>query len=150
MSIVKEFREFAMKGNVIDLAVWVIIWAAFGKIVTSIVEDMIMPIIAKTLWNIDFSNMYYAFNNPAITAWMSLADAKKVWPVIAYWNFLTILVNFLIVAFCIFLVVKALNHAKTRVVKTKKWDVVVEEVALTKDQQLLQDIRDALISKNSR
>lgn len=147
MSIVKEFREFAMKWNVIDLAVWVIIWAAFGKIVTSLVEDLIMPIIAKTIWNIDFSNLYYTFWNPAITNWMALADAKKLGPVIAYWNFLTILVNFLIVWFCIFLVVKALNHAKTKVVKAPKEEVIV---ALTKDQELLQEIRDALVSKTHR
>ncbi len=109
--MLKEFKEFAMKGNVIDLAVGVIIGAAFGKIVASIVEDILMPPIGKIAGNLDFSNLYIPLSEK-ITAGMSLADAKKLGPVIAYGNFLTILINFLIVAFCIFLVVKAINTLK--------------------------------------
>ncbi|MGZ5005480.1 MAG: large conductance mechanosensitive channel protein MscL [Chthoniobacterales bacterium] len=107
----KEFKEFAVKGNAIDLAVGVIIGAAFGKIVTSIVEDLIMPPIGKAVGNLDFSNLYIPLSDK-ITAGMSLAEAKKAGPVLAYGNFLSITINFLIVAFCIFLVVKAINKMK--------------------------------------
>ena len=104
MSMIKEFKEFAMKGNVVDLAVGVIIGTAFGKIVTSLVEDVIMPIIGKITGGLDFSNMYYNFGNPAVIG--ALTDAKKLGAVIAWGNFITIVLNFIIVAFCIFLVVK--------------------------------------------
>ncbi|MGZ5003039.1 MAG: large conductance mechanosensitive channel protein MscL [Chthoniobacterales bacterium] len=107
----KEFKEFAVKGNAIDLAVGVIIGAAFGKIVTSIVEDLIMPPIGKAVGNLDFSNLYIPLSDK-ITAGMSLAEAKKAGPVLAYGNFLSITINFAIVAFCIFLVVKAINKMK--------------------------------------
>lgn len=102
--MIKEFKEFAMKGNVVDLAVGVIIGTAFGKIVTSLVEDVIMPIIGKITGGLDFSNMYYNFGNPAVIG--TLSDAKKLGAVIAWGNFVTIVLNFIIVAFCIFLVVK--------------------------------------------
>lgn len=138
MSVVKEFKEFAMKGNVVDLAVGVIIGAAFGKIVTSLVEDILMPIIGKLTGGLDFSNMYYAFGNPAVTG--SLADAKKLGAVIAYGNFITILVNFIIVAFCIFLVVKAIAKA------TPKKKAEAAPVGPT-DVELLGEIRDLLKKK---
>src|SRR5258708_2799865 len=107
----KEFREFAVKGNAIDLAVGVIIGAAFGKIVTSIVEDILMPPLGRVVGNLDFSNMYLPLSDK-ITPGMSLADAKKIGAVLAYGNFITIMINFIIVAFCIFLVVKAMNKLK--------------------------------------
>jgi large conductance mechanosensitive channel len=107
----KEFKEFAVKGNAIDLAVGVIIGAAFGKIVTSIVEDLIMPPLGKIVGNLDFTNMYLPLTDKVPTG-LSLADAKKAGPVLAYGNFLTVTLNFIIVAFCIFLVVKALNKMK--------------------------------------
>jgi large conductance mechanosensitive channel len=107
----KEFKEFAVKGNAIDLAVGVIIGAAFGKIVTSIVEDLIMPPIGKIVGNLDFTNMYLPLSDKVATG-LSLADAKKAGPVFAYGNFLTVTINFIIVAFCIFLVVKAMNKMK--------------------------------------
>jgi len=108
----KEFKEFAVKGNAIDLAVGVIIGAAFGKIVTSIVEDLLMPLVGKIVGNLDFTNLYLPLSEK-ITPGMSLADVKKAGlPVFAYGNFLTIMLNFIIVAFCIFLVVKALNKMK--------------------------------------
>src|SRR4051794_22542986 len=107
----KEFKEFAVKGNAIDLAVGVIIGAAFGKIVSSMVEDLIMPPIGKVIGNLDFSNLYLALSDK-ITPGMSLADAKKVGPVFAYGNFLTVTFNFMIVAFCIFLMVRAINKMK--------------------------------------
>jgi len=107
----KEFKEFAVKGNAIDLAVGVIIGAAFGKIVTSIVEDLLMPPIGRAVGNLDFSNLYVPLSDK-VTPGLSLAEAKKLGPVLAYGNFITITINFVIVAFCIFLVVKMINKMK--------------------------------------
>ena len=107
----KEFKEFAVKGNAIDLAVGVIIGAAFGKIVSSIVEDLIMPPIGRVLGNLDFSNMYVPLSDK-VTPGLSLADARKLGPVFAYGNFITITINFAIIAFCIFLLVKMINKMK--------------------------------------
>ena len=109
--MLKEFKEFAMKGNVVDLAVAVIIGAAFGRIVTSLVEDIIMPIIGKLTGGLDFSNLYLPLSDK-VTAGLGLADARKLGAVLAWGNFVTIVINFLIIAFCIFLVVKALNSMK--------------------------------------
>jgi large conductance mechanosensitive channel len=107
----KEFKEFAVKGNAIDLAVGVIIGAAFGKIVTSIVEDLLMPPIGRAVGNLDFSNLYVPLSDK-VQPGLSLADARKAGPVFAYGNFMTVTINFLIVAFCIFLVVRAINKLK--------------------------------------
>jgi large conductance mechanosensitive channel len=107
----KEFKEFAVKGNAIDLAVGVIIGAALGKIVTSVVEDLLMPPIGRVAGNLDFSNLYIRLSDK-ITPGLPLAEARKLGPVFAYGNFITITINFLIVAFCIFLVVKAINRMK--------------------------------------
>jgi len=107
----KEFKEFAVKGNAIDLAVGVIIGAAFGKIVTSIVEDLLMPPIGRAVGNLDFSNLYVPLSDK-VTPGLSLAEAKKLGPVFAYGNFITTTINFVIVAFCIFLVVKMINKMK--------------------------------------
>ena len=109
--MLKEFKEFAMKGNVVDLAVAVIIGAAFGRIVTSLVEDIIMPVIGKLTGGLDFSNLYLPLSDK-VTAGLGLADARKLGAVLAWGNFVTIVINFLIIAFCIFLVVKALNSMK--------------------------------------
>jgi large conductance mechanosensitive channel len=107
----KEFKEFAVKGNAIDLAVGVIIGAAFGKIVSSVVEDLLMPPIGRLVGNLDFSNLYVPLSDK-ITPGLPLAEAKKLGPVFAYGSFITIAINFLIVAFCIFLVVKGINKLK--------------------------------------
>lgn len=139
MSVLKEFRDFAMKGNVVDLAVGVIIGSAFGKIVSSLVEDIIMPIIGKITGGVDFSNMYYAFGNPGVTG--ALADAKKVGAVLAWGNFLTITLNFIIIAFCIFMIVKAMNKA------VKKKPAEAPLPAGPSDIELLTEIRDLLKKK---
>ena len=107
----KEFKEFAVKGNDIDLAVGVIIGVAFGKIVSSIVEDVLMPPIGRVVGNLDFSNLYVPLSDK-VTPGLSLAEAKKLGPVFAYGNFITIAINFVIVAFCIFLLVKGINKLK--------------------------------------
>ncbi|MBV9617654.1 MAG: large conductance mechanosensitive channel protein MscL [Verrucomicrobia bacterium] len=119
----KEFKEFAVKGNAIDLAVGVIIGAAFGKIVSSIVEDLLMPPVGRLVGNLDFSNLYIPLSDK-VTPGLSLAEAKKLGPVFAYGNFISISINFLIVAFCIFLVVKGINRLKK---PSPKADPVVKD-----------------------
>lgn len=145
MKIFKEFKEFAIKGNVVDLAVAVIIGAAFGKIVTSIVEDLVMPVIWWLIWDIDFSNIYYAFGNPKIIDGMTLAEAKKAGAVLAYGNFLTIVINFIIVTIAIFIVVKILNSAKDKMVKQE--EKKEEKPKWPTQEELLAEIRDLLKKK---
>ena len=136
----KEFREFAMKGNVVDLAVGVIIGAAFGAIVTSLVGDVIMPVIGAITGGLDFSN-YYTGLSTAVTA-TNLADAKKQGAVLAWGSFLTVTLNFLIVAFVLFIVIRLINQ-----LKRKDEAKPAEPPAPTKDQELLTEIRDLLKAK---
>src|SRR5437868_10453954 len=110
--MLKEFREFAMKGNVVDLAVGVIIGAAFGAIVTSLVGDVIMPIIGAITGGLDFSN-YFTPLAKSVTA-NNLADAKKQGAVLAWGNFLTLTINFLIVDFVLFIGIRAINQFKRK------------------------------------
>ncbi len=138
MSIVNEFKEFINKGNVVDLAVGVIIGAAFGKVVSSVVEDIVMPPIGRVLGNFDFSNLYLPLNDK-VAPGLALAEAKKLGPVLAYGNFITVVINFLIIGFCIFLIVKALNKMKRR--EESKPAKVAEVPA---DVMLLTEIRDLL------
>jgi large conductance mechanosensitive channel len=114
--MLKEFRDFAMKGNVVDLAVAVIIGAAFGKIVDSLVGDIIMPIIGAITGGLDFSNYYLSLSSK-VQAGLAYVDAKKAGAVLGWGQFLTFVVNFLIVAFVLFLVVQAMNRMKATVVK---------------------------------
>ena len=132
-----EFREFAMKGNVVDLAVGVIIGAAFGAIVTSLVGDVIMPIIGAATGGLDFSN-YYIPLSKAVTA-TNLADAKKQGAVLAYGSFLTLTINFIIVAFVLFLVIRAMNT-----LKRKEESKPVEPPKPSAEVMLLTEIRDLL------
>jgi large conductance mechanosensitive channel len=135
LGILKEFKEFAMRGNVVDLAVGVIIGAAFGKIVTSLVADIFTPIIGVLTGGADFKNKFISLD-PAKTKGIEvLADAQKAGPVLAYGNFLTNIVDFIIVAFCIFLLVKLMN-------KLKQAPPPVAE--LTTQEKLLIEIRDLL------
>ncbi|MEQ1516614.1 MAG: large conductance mechanosensitive channel protein MscL [Usitatibacteraceae bacterium] len=138
MSMMSEFKEFALKGNVMDLAVGVIIGGAFGKIVDSVVGDLIMPIVGKVLGNINFSDMFVALKEiPAGTA-MTLEAVKKAGvPVFAYGNFITIVLNFAILAFIIFLMVKQMN-------KLKKAEPPAPPAPTPEDVLLLREIRDAL------
>jgi large conductance mechanosensitive channel len=110
--MLKEFREFAMKGNVVDLAIGVIIGAAFGRIVESLVGDIFMPIIGAVTGGLDFSNYFVALSK-AVTA-NSLVEAKKQGAVIAWGNFFTVAINFMIIAWVLFLLVKAINQVKRR------------------------------------
>lgn len=110
--MLKEFREFAMKGNVVDLAVGVIIGAAFGAIVNSLVGDIIMPLIGAATGGLDFSNYFVALSSK-VTA-TNLADAKKQGAVLAYGNFITLTLNFLIIAFVLFIIIRLMNKLKRR------------------------------------
>ena len=110
--MLNEFREFAMKGNVVDLAVGIIIGAAFGAIVTSLVGDIVMPIIGAITGGLDFSN-YFTPLSKAVTA-NNLADAKKQGAVLAWGNFLTLTINFIIIAFVLFIVIRLMNQLKRR------------------------------------
>lgn len=113
MSILQEFKEFAVKGNVMDLAVGVIIGAAFGKITTSLVDDIIMPVISAIIGDIDFSNMLIPLGEvPAGTAMTYAALKEAGVPVLAYGNFITILINFIILAFIVFMLVKGMNKMR--------------------------------------
>jgi large conductance mechanosensitive channel len=137
LQMLKEFREFAMKGNVVDLAVGVIIGAAFGAIVTSLVGDIIMPIIGSITGGLDFSN-YYTGLSKAVTA-SNLVDAKKQGAVLAWGNFLTLTINFLIIAFVLFLVIRAMNT-----LKRKDEAAPAAPPKPTREEELLTEIRDLL------
>ncbi len=113
MSFLSEFKEFATKGNVMDLAVGVIIGAAFGKIVSSVVEDLIMPVVGRVVGKVDFSNLYVPLASIPEGVPNTLVELKKAGiPVLAYGNFITILINFIILAFIIFVIVKQMNRLK--------------------------------------
>jgi large conductance mechanosensitive channel len=134
MSMMQEFKQFAMKGNVIDLAVGVIIGGAFGKIVDSLVQDIIMPPIGKLFGGLDFSSYYLPLNGQSTG--LSLAEAKKAGAVLAYGNFLTVALNFLILAFIIFQLVRFMNRLKPV--------SPPQVVATPEDVLLLREIRDSL------
>lgn len=138
--MLKEFRDFAMRGNVVDLAVGVIIGAAFGAIVTSMVGDIIMPIIGAVTGGLDFSNYFIPLSSKVNA--LNLVDAKKQGAVLAYGSFLTLVLNFLIVAVVLFLVIRGMNQLKKKEVEAPK-----PPPAPTKDQELLTEIRDLLKTK---
>ena len=133
--MLNDFKAFAMRGNVVDLAVGVIIGAAFGAIVTSLVGDIIMPIIGAITGGLDFTN-YFTPLSKAVTA-SNLADAKKQGAVLAWGNFLTLTLNFMIIAFALFMVIRAMNKLIAK-------EPPPPAPKLTIDQQLLTEIRDAL------
>ncbi|MDE2599269.1 MAG: large conductance mechanosensitive channel protein MscL [Rhodocyclaceae bacterium] len=140
MSIVSEFKEFAVKGNVIDLAVGVIIGGAFGKIVDSVVGDLIMPVVGRVTGGLDFSNYFIALQDIPPGVPMVLAEVKKAGvPVIAYGNFLTIAINFIILAFIIFMMIKQINRLKRETPAAPEAPPPTPE-----DITLLREIRDSL------
>ena len=150
MKMIQEFKAFAMRGNVVDLAVGVIIGAAFGKIVSALVDDVIMPPVGKIIGNLDFTNLYVPLSKKIVEAQMAgsatnadyilpLADAKKLGPVFAWGDFATVTLNFVIVAFCIFLMIKLMNKL------VKKEEAVTPP---TPTEQLLTEIRDLLKNRS--
>jgi len=134
MGFASEFKAFAMKGNVVDLAVGVIISAAFGKIVDSIVSDLIMPLVGKLFGGLDFSNYFIPMAGQTAT---NLADARKAGAVFAYGNFITVAINFVILAFIIFLMIKQINRLKGD-------SPAAAPPPPPEDVVLLREIRDAL------
>jgi large conductance mechanosensitive channel len=155
ITILQEFKEFALRGNVVDLAVGVIIGAAFGKIVSALVADVIMPPIAGLVGNIDFTNLYFPLSEKVrqaqivyetapttIGQHLPLDLAQKAGPVLAWGDFSTITLNFIIVAFCIFLMVKGVNALKRN--EEAKPTLPPEPTA---QEKLLAEIRDLLKSR---
>ena len=136
MSFASEFKEFALKGNVVDLAVGVIIGGAFGKIVDSLVNDIIMPIVGRIFGGFDFSNYFLPLSGQTAN---NLADAKKAGAVLAYGDFLTVLINFLVLALIIFIMVKQINRLK----RTEP-PPPPAPAAEPEDIKLLRQIRDSL------
>lgn len=141
MGMIQEFKEFAIKGNVVDLAVGVIIGAAFGKIVDAVVSDLIMPVVGMVFGKLDFSSMYVLLGKVPSGTDMSLDALKKAGvPVFAYGHFLTIVLNFLILAFIIFLMVKEINRLKRKNAEP----AAAAPAAPPEDIVLLREIRDSL------
>lgn len=141
MSILSEFKEFAVKGNVMDLAVGVIIGAAFGKIVGSLVDDIIMPIVSTIFGGLDFSNYFIPLAGQTETV---LVEAKKAGAVLAYGNFATILLNFIILAFIIFMMVKQMNRLRRMAEKPAEPAAPAAPAPTPEDIVLLREIRDSL------
>ena len=141
MGFIKEFKEFAMKGNVMDMAVGVIIGGAFGKIISSLVDDIIMPLIGTVTGGIDFTNKYIALSDKIVDG-MSFEKAKEVGAVFAYGQFLQNIVDFIIVALCIFVMLKAIN----KLARKKKEEEAAAPAGPT-TEELLTDIRDLLKNK---
>jgi large conductance mechanosensitive channel len=143
MSLIKEFKEFAMRGNVVDMAVGIIIGAAFGKIVTSVVNDIIMPPIGKAMGGVNFADLFISLDSAKTQGITSLAKAKEAGAaVIAYGSFINTVIDFVIVAFCIFMIVKGMNAMKK---KPAPAPAVPPEP--TKEEKLLTEIRDVLKSR---
>ncbi|WP_296870799.1 large conductance mechanosensitive channel protein MscL [Tibeticola sp.] len=141
MGMVSEFKEFALKGNVMDLAVGVIIGGAFGKIVDSMVGDLIMPLVGAIVGKLDFSNLFLVLGSAPPGTAMTLDALKKAGvPVFAYGSFITVAVNFLILAFVIFMMVKQVNRLKREAPPAPP----AEPAAPPEDVVLLREIRDAL------
>ena len=139
MAMLKEFREFAIKGNVIDLAVGVIIGAAFGKIVDSLVGDIVMPVLGALFGKLDFSSLFVVMGPVPPGTAMTLDALKKAGvPVLAYGNFLTIALNFVLLAFVIFLMVKQINRLR------RETPPPAPSAAPPEDVVLLREIRDSL------
>ena len=143
MSFASEVREFALKGNVVDLAVGVIIGAAFGKIVDSIVKDLIMPVVGRLVGGLDFSNYFITLANPPANYNGPLtyeALSKAGVPLFAYGNFITVAINFIILAFIIFIMIKQINRLKLKAMLTPS----TATAATPEDVLLLREIRDSL------
>lgn len=138
MSMMKEFKEFALRGNVMDLAIGIIIGVAFSGLVNSVVNDLIMPLVGKVVGDMDFSNLYVSLSD-AVPEGLALEEARKLGAVFAWGNFVTVLLNFIILAFIIFLIVKGMNRMMRK--KAASPDI---PPAPTKEEVLLTEMRDAL------
>ena len=137
--MLEEFKKFALKGSVMDLAIGVIIGAAFNKIVSSLVEDIVMPIVGFITGGLDFSNYFFQLTGPDAATY---ADAKAAGATVGYGQFLTVALNFLIVAWILFLVVRAINRMRAK--EEAKPPAVAE---VPREEKLLEEIRDLLAAK---
>ena len=142
-SLIKEFKDFAMKGNVIDMAVGVIIGGAFGKIISSLVNDILMPLVGALIGNVDFTTLSCTLRAPKLD---SAGEVVKQAVTLNYGNFIQVAVDFLLVAICIFLVIKAINKAKALAEK-KKEEEPAAPAPKPDDVVLLEEIRDLLKNK---
>ena len=144
MGFVKEFKEFAIKGNVMDLAVGVIIGGAFGKIIDSIVKDLVMPVVSAIIGQPDFSSLYVVLKGE-VPANLPLEEARKLpdTSIFAYGNFITVAINFFLLALIVFIMVKTINRMK----KKEEAVAVATPPAPTKEEVLLTEIRDLLKAK---
>ena len=140
----KEFKDFAMKGNVIDMAVGVVIGGAFGKIITSLVNDLIMPLVGALIGNVDFTTLSAILRAPKLDA---AGEVVKQAVTLNYGNFIQVTVDFLLVALCIFLVIKAINKAKALSEKKKEEEAAAAPAPKPDDVVLLEEIRDLLKNK---
>ena len=141
MGFITEFKEFAMKGNVMDMAVGVIIGGAFGKIVSSLVNDILMPLVGKVMGNVDFTNLYIALSGQE--SGLPLDKAKEAGAVFAYGQFCQNVIDFIIVAFCIFVMLKAINKLNRK----KEEPAAPEAPKGPTQEELLAEIRDLLKNK---
>lgn len=139
MGFISEFKQFAVKGNVMDLAVGVIIGGAFGKIIDSVINDLVMPIVAGIVKQPDFSTLYFAFNETP--KGLSLEEAKKIGPVFAYGNFITVIIQFTLLALVVFSMVKAMNSIRLKEEQAAPPPPPAEP---SSTDQLLMEIRDSL------
>jgi large conductance mechanosensitive channel len=137
--MLEEFKKFAMRGNVVDLAIGIIIGVAFGAVVNSLVSDLIMPVVGAITGGLDFSNYFTALSSKVTAA--SLVDAKKQGAVLAWGHFVTLVINFLIIAFAMFLIVKLMNH----IIKKEE----AKPAEPSKQEALLSEIRDLLKTAKS-
>lgn len=137
MGIFKEFKSFAVKGNVIDLAVALIIGVEFGKIVASLVKDIIMPPIGELLNGVNFTSLYVALDGNTYESMEAAKEANA--PLLTYGNFIQALANFIVIAFAVFLIIKGINAAKR-----KKEAAIAEPESIPEEIQLLREIRDSL------
>lgn len=138
MGMMKEFKEFAMRGNVMDLAIGIIIGGAFSGLVNSVVNDLVMPVVGTAIGKMDFSNLYVPLSD-AVPTGLALEEARKLGAVFAWGNFVTVVLNFLILAFIIFMIVKGMNR-----LKRQKVEAPSVPPAPTKEEVLLTEMRDAL------
>lgn len=144
MGFIQEFRDFAIKGNVFDMAIGVIMGGAFGKIVGSLIENVLNPIIGKVAGNVDFTNRYINISGVTLADNTSYADAKKAGAMLGYGSFISDVINFLILAFVVFLMVKMYSAARKRFEEQKP---APAPAGPTTDQKLLTEIRDLLAKR---
>ncbi|WP_202923702.1 large conductance mechanosensitive channel protein MscL [Pontibacter fetidus] len=144
MGMIKEFKEFALRGNVMDLAIGIIIGAAFSGLVNSVVNDLFMPLVGSLIGDMDFSNLYVPLSSE-VPSGLALEEARKLGAVFAWGNFITVLLNFLILALIIFMIIKGMNRLMRK--KAAAPDV---PPAPTKEEVLLTEMRDALRQIASR